>query len=138
MGCLAIGLELESQARICEEFESATLNVLNATELATSLRTLIESLGMSETVDEWYARLVDYEQQCRTMIVAEPDASREGSEPSSERVLLFPSSGDAALDHVISVARGTCPPDLVDKTSRGFELLTEHGPPTEEEDEAGA
>jgi hypothetical protein len=104
MGQLAIGLELESQARIFEAFESTTLYSHNKLELAISLRTLLESLQISEKVADWYERLVKYEQECRPKYVAvEPGASPLDSERAAEPL----SSDDEVPDRVPSAVRGT-------------------------------
>lgn len=60
-GLLAMGLELETQARILEALEGTSLIALNKTEISTALRTLLRRVEIDDDVLVVYDQLIEYE-----------------------------------------------------------------------------
>lgn len=65
-GILAMGLELESSARILEAFEGTSLIALNKTEISTALRNLLSTLQIADQVASMYDVLTRFQEESRT------------------------------------------------------------------------
>ena len=73
-GLLAMGLEVETQARILEAFEGTSLIALNKTEISNALRSLLRRVEIDDDVLVVYDQLIELEDRERLTYVAdEPD-----------------------------------------------------------------
>lgn len=128
-GYLAVGLEIETQVRIFEQFESARFNERHTFEVASALQTLQQSLGLTDSVAEWYDKLIEFSDACRPTFV--PDDEQPRTELSSAASALLRASDDGALARAVALAQGTSPRRRV-YTDYGLRALPEYlTPPTE-------
>jgi len=122
LGQISIGLQIETRRRLIAGAVGNSLLHLSKEEVVSVLQTLLVDLGLWDEVQEWYVRLLDWQDQGRRRHVpiadadgvyaghvaplSDPEGPGHGPAPEQDSVRLLEGPKTADLDELLRRGRG--------------------------------